>query len=418
MESYIGTEIVIPDDTNYEIPKQTFYEISIPLPHLNFSLKFQDLDINLCFNFNFDVKFTNMNIEIPVGFDLFKGYKMIASKYIEITPYYVLNPNWNIDLINLPEVNSITDAVKEILKSSFSAGFQLNPYFSLDINIGDIPITLQLGLKLPLVFDFNYDSQKCMFPYLSASISFPFEMHYYFSGIQIFDFDIISESENDITLIKFNIGPFCIGGSETFMEENNNFIHTPSETAFHITCTNFSEKRKEGIDPVLKQIRFSVRDGAVNSKILDQRFYPYTYYDKGQASDIVNVVHGIPLTGTMQWILNYKAPTTGLRLAGTSVSYLEFFKLYFVNDHTSTLHVSLLRDHEDKDLDVTNFTVITEKCQMIEPGKVFIRKYKYISFIPEKSFIGQYSMIYFTPEGKLNINEAHSEGPILIVMLH
>ena len=47
---------------------------------------FLGLEISLGAFFNIDIEITDVDTQIPLGFDYFKGYKLTATKYYEITP--------------------------------------------------------------------------------------------------------------------------------------------------------------------------------------------------------------------------------------------------------------------------------------------------------------------------------------------
>lgn len=341
---------------------------------------------------------------------------MIASKYFEISKYSKVNPDWKIELISLPEINTISDVAKSVTSSSFSAKFQVKPYFTLDVEIASINMTLEIGLEIPFIFDFAYNTEKCMFPYVTAMITFPFQMYYHFSGLSLSfeiefldisdSIEIIEECGDEKLLIVVSFGPFCIGGSETFMEGSDSFIQDASKTAYHITTTNFYETRREGIEPVNKQIIFSIRENGDYSPIIEQRFHPYSFYDKNQSNDVIMIVEGIPEEGVLQWNLNYKDSSTGFGYIGNSYATVNFSDLILENNHTKEILVSIVKNFDDPEQDITYFTTTLEKCQTIQPGKVFTRKWKYVSFLPYPENNVKYSMIYFTQEGKLFTNKA------------
>lgn len=255
-----------------------------------------------------------------------------------------------------------------------------------------------------------------MFPYLTAAVSFPFQMYYHFSGL-VLDFtieilqisdsiEIIEECGDEKPFIILSFGPYCIGGSETFIEGSDSFIQDASKTAYHITSTNFYEKRKENVEPVNKQIIFSIRENGDESQIIEQRFHPYSFYDKNQSNDVILVVQEIPENGFLQWNLNYKDSSSGFGFNGDSYAMINFSDLAFKNNHTEEIMLYIVKDFDDPEQDVTYFTTTLEKCQMIHPGKVFIRNWKYASFLPHVESNVKYSMIYFTYEGKLFTNNA------------
>lgn len=176
-------------------------------------------------------------IVIPIGFDIFKGYKITAYKYFEITPTSISDSKWEMTFGALPPGDSLSTALKNLLDAYFSTTLQLKPYLSLEFMIGDIGFSVEAGVKFPLVFTVKFDQKNCLFPHLNGSITIPIKMYIDFSGLVIDNYEIIKEYAKELEIYTLSPNPFCIGGSRSIKS-----TEVKPEYTYMLQNTNFKDK--------------------------------------------------------------------------------------------------------------------------------------------------------------------------------
>lgn len=239
LDATFGGEIKIPDDFYGNFTNIKVASLSHEIPGLGVSFDFLGLEINFGLFIDFDVIFDQINIEIPIGFDYFKGYKIKGEKYYEITENSIVNPDWDFIITNLPEKNTVSEVIKSIKSSKFNATIDLVSSFAFKFDIGDMNIGLNIGLKLPFQYNFKFDDQKCIFPYLLASLSLPIKMYYEISDLVIFSYKIFEYKYEESLLRTLNYGTFCIGGYNSGNSESNEDIYCTFDLHYKLT-TKFS----------------------------------------------------------------------------------------------------------------------------------------------------------------------------------
>lgn len=211
IDATIGGEIIVPDNFNGNFSNIDFINLPIAFPNTGCSINFLGLIINFGLFLDFDVIFSEVEIEIPVGFDYFKGYKIKGSKMFEITENSIVNPDWNFIVTNLPEKSTTNDIIESFKSAKFKVTVDVMPSFAFRFELGNNDFSLNIGLRLPFKYNFYFDDKKCMYPYLAASLFLPIKMFYRVSDLTVFSYQIykMKYEENHLQTIRYN--SFCIG---------------------------------------------------------------------------------------------------------------------------------------------------------------------------------------------------------------
>lgn len=289
-EGKFGAELVIPDDCTIEIEGKELFSLKNPISGLGFSAKFLGLQISLGAFVNFVTEFTDIGINIPIGFDFFKGYMITATKYFEITPTSISDSKWEITTSSLPSDDSLSKAIKNLLDASFTATLQLRPYLSLEFIIGDISTSLEAGLKFPLVLTVKLDKKQCHFPYLHGNFEIPIKMYFAFTGIQAFDYEIIKGAEKEIDIYTIKLSPFCIGRSRAHGEEEE------KETDdLLVIIDDIYEKRLNNAPQYLKKVVISKFGTSTSGSVSSSSFNFPTEENKMKMDRIFIIMFVFPI---------------------------------------------------------------------------------------------------------------------------
>lgn len=260
LDATFGGEIKVPDDFHDNFTNIKVCSLSHEIPGLGVSLDFLGLEINFGLFIDFNVIFDQISIEIPIGFDYFKGYKIKGQKHFEISENSIVNPDWNFIITNLPEKSTVSEVMKSIKSSKFNATIDLVPSFAFKFDIGDMKLDLNVGLKLPFQYNFEFDDQKCMFPHLLASLSLPIKMYYEVSDLEIFSFKIFESKYEEHHLKTLNYGTFCLGGDNS----------RNSETIEDIDCTfelNYQIQIKFSPNEICKNVILNIKEKYLNQNL-------------------------------------------------------------------------------------------------------------------------------------------------------
>ena len=211
LKAVVGAEVVIEDNTVKEIPGFNAFSKSIPIPAFSKTFKILKFEIETGLFFNFDIDFQNMKLQIPVGFDFYKGFQFFASKYYEITTYSVSGSDWKIDVSKLPEEDSLSDIIKTILSAKFTGEVVVTPSFSFKLNLGEKKFEIKFGVMVPFQYEFGFNTEQCQAPYLYGSLTIPFTGFVDLPEFKVLKCTIFKQTTLEKVFYTLPIGPFCIG---------------------------------------------------------------------------------------------------------------------------------------------------------------------------------------------------------------
>lgn len=140
LDLQLAAELKVEDNTqqNYDTNLELLTLLSLKIPKLGFSFNFLNFPITLAVYFKVDSDISNIKIQVPVGFDYFKGYHLIAKKSFSISTNSISNPSWDIQITNLPSKNSLTYFKKQIFKSNLAITINLKCYLSAVFELGKV----------------------------------------------------------------------------------------------------------------------------------------------------------------------------------------------------------------------------------------------------------------------------------------
>lgn len=254
IDGKLGAEILIPDNTKFKYDGKELYNIHIPIPKLGYETKFLGIQISVGAFINIAFDLLDVEITIPVEIDYFKGYHFQASKYFQITPTSVSDSSWDISMNELPQADSIKDVFKALLQSTLKATLQIRPFFSLELNIGDLETQLHAGLKFPFVFLFTHDTDLCKYPHIKCDVTIPMKVFCAFTGIKYKDMTIIKSYEQEKVFKKLELPSFCIGGKKF-----NSGSQTSALIGYQITNDNFYEELTPQTVHVKKHVKVCMK---------------------------------------------------------------------------------------------------------------------------------------------------------------
>lgn len=211
LNAVVGSEIKIPDNYSGSISNIVILSLSHEIPGLGMSFNFLGLEMQFGLFFDFNVIFDDIKVEIPIGFDYYKGYKIKGTKYFEISGNSIVNPDWEFVMTNLPDKSSTNSIIESFKTTKFYAIIDLVNSFGLKFVIGDVSLSIDIGLKYPFTYNFKYNDQKCMYPYLEANLELPIKMFYQVFGLTILYYTIFNSKYDERIIKTLNYGTFCIG---------------------------------------------------------------------------------------------------------------------------------------------------------------------------------------------------------------
>ncbi|KAK8897428.1 hypothetical protein M9Y10_015375 [Tritrichomonas musculus] len=278
---------------------------SIPIKGLGVSFKFVGIEFVIQPFIKCDAIMNDLSIKVPDKVNYFKGYELIGKKRIEITPFSIVDSKWDIKIYNLPEENSLDEVIEQIKQASFHIVPAIRLYLSIEIKVGGIETGFDVGLKVPFAFDFTFDRDKCLFPYLYGSINIDLKAFYNFAGIEVTYRDatkgfkkktksLIGSSSNEIGFFNINTGKFCIGESNKVVEGSSFVLQQGNDRSYFIKNELF-HCCSDLVQPVLE-----VRDDLQN--LIAIRKFPFrAYWHTNAGSHMIVTTSQLP---TLVWYFN------------------------------------------------------------------------------------------------------------------
>lgn len=211
IDAVIGAEFLIKDNSKFPIPDKTLFNTTRPIPKLGktFSLMGYEISIGVFFNFRTILK--NMELSIDIGFDYLQGYRMIASKFYEITPNSQFDSDWKVDISKLPEKNKLSDIIKTINSAKFVGTVELTISFSFRLSFGKNPFDVEAGITIPFQYQFNIDTQQCSAPFLKGQFTIPIESFITLPTFKILGYTIYEKNTISKEFYRIEYKPFCLG---------------------------------------------------------------------------------------------------------------------------------------------------------------------------------------------------------------
>lgn len=211
LDAVIGAEVLLEDDSKFEIDPINLFSISKSIPPLGKEFPLMGLKIKIGVFFNFKADLTEMSLNIPIGFDYFKGYRMVASRYFEITPKAQLSSDWKIELAKLPEGDTLADVIKSIDSAYFIGTLAIEPSFSFKIDIGDNKFEVKVGILVPMNYQFDVELAECQVPFLKGSLEIPIAAFIELPELKILGYTIYEKKRIEGVFYTVSYDPFCLG---------------------------------------------------------------------------------------------------------------------------------------------------------------------------------------------------------------
>lgn len=411
-EGKFGVEVLIPDDSEIEIPEVTLLERKIAIPSLGFSASFLGLEISIGAFMNFVIEIIDIKVTIPLGFDYFKGYKITTSKYFEITPTSITDSKWETTITNLPEVDSTKEVFKRVLQATFSATVQVRPYISLEFNLGSLATSLECGLKFPVMFDFTFNKELCTFPHLHADVSMPIKMYFAFAGLDFESYTLIDRAEKEILLVNIDLPSFCIGNKRMITDDEGSY--DPGTAALYVTMDDAYDERPENPYPFEKEVSFKFLDKDNNT--LSQKRIPLQYYDTVEKKQHDRFMISLNSeAASIEWSLSF---------VDYYYDYENYFYYYyelvksddtfvkqisdikFENETNKLSYQMGLRLDKNDDSDILRMTANIEQIPVVFIDEVYKRKTEWTLLYFYEASIVDYSLFCIDEEGNRYVDHS------------
>lgn len=234
IDSYIGAKFEIPDGFQHTFYTEWFKPLSLTIPNLGFKktfLKKYELAIGVFANLQATME--SLVLDVPIGFQYFKGLRFYGNKNILITPSQTLDSPWKYNFLQLGEDNSGSlEALKKTIKSAtLTANFPIHLYLSFNLTLGDIKTSLSSGINFPFHIVVGIDDDKCSFPFLTIKLVFPIQMTLTLNEFMFLKFNIWKKHSTILDIsAEFTIGPKCLAPNLAQLYYDKIEPENPTET--------------------------------------------------------------------------------------------------------------------------------------------------------------------------------------------
>ena len=214
LDSYVGAKFVIPDGFSHTFKVEKFKKLSLGIPNLSFNkklLKRYDLKIGVFMNLQASLE--SLVLDVPIGFQYYRGYRFYGSKSIIVTPSQTFDTPWKYSFVPLGEDNKgyAKDLLATILSAKLTATFPIHLFLSFDVELGDIKTSIDAGLNFPFQIVLGINTKACQFPYLTVTLVFPIQMTLTLNELKFKLINIWKEKKSLLDIsAKITVGPKCL----------------------------------------------------------------------------------------------------------------------------------------------------------------------------------------------------------------
>lgn len=397
IEGKLGFEILVPDGSLIKQVEINLKNKSIPIPNLSFKSKFLGLDISLSAFMNIDAKITDIEIDIPLGFDYLKVYQLIATKYYEINPNTVSDSTWEINLNQIPEEDTIRETIKSVQSSAFTATFQMSPYFTFEFVVGSLNSILECGIKFPFVCTFGFDKESCKFPHMRGNFEIPLEMYYDFSGLKSNDYVIIERKSDDFVFNTISSPNFCI---DTKRIINDEVDKSSKIIGYYIENDDIYEEKENGLVSQNKQIIVGLYDK--QNEPIAMYMYPFKYYEEKTKKDrLIFLYSSAELQNEFKWSINYCY--FDVVKSGDTFSK-KIADLNFDKKDETTFPVEI-QTRKGNNSDVTHLTATIKRVPLYYESQVYFRDFEYATLYSNGPLNANYTLLVIDQDGNRKIDK-------------
>ena len=183
----IGAEFYAGATNHFEFPDITLIDdIDIRIPGIGFNFKFLGLrfEFDLCLTFGVILK--NLQANLNVGVDYYRGYQFTAKRFICIKKHGKSDSGWQTEFSPISSGNTVESIMNTIETNAISAEIQLKQGIKLKIVVISILYSdLQFGLIQSFGIEFGFSPISCPFPYMYGLFSFPMKTYISFGGLYL-----------------------------------------------------------------------------------------------------------------------------------------------------------------------------------------------------------------------------------------
>lgn len=183
----IGAELLVKHGEYKKYPDiSLFDDIDLPVPGLSISFRFLGLPFEFGLFVTLGAVLKDMEKNLQVDIDYFKGYQLTAKRYICIKRHGISDSGWQTDFSPIPSGNVVEGTLSDLESNHIKATIQLKQGLKLKALVFNIISTeLEFGIIEPFQISFGFSPLACPFPYLYGRLELPLKTYLSFTGVII-----------------------------------------------------------------------------------------------------------------------------------------------------------------------------------------------------------------------------------------
>ena len=183
----IGAELLVKKSEYTKYPDIPLIDdFDIPIPGFAISFKFLGLKFDFGLYVTIGAVLKDLEKNLKVDIDYFKGYQYTAKRYICIKRHGKSDSGWQTELTPIPSGNIVDGILEDLESNSIKGTLQFKQGVKLKAVIFSIISTeLEIGLLEPFTIQFGFSPLACPFPFLYGRFELPLKAYFAFSGVII-----------------------------------------------------------------------------------------------------------------------------------------------------------------------------------------------------------------------------------------
>lgn len=182
----IGAEFRVKMAKHLSYPDFPLFDKELPIPGFGFNFRFLGLKFQFDLSLTFGILLRNLEADLYVDVDYFRGYQFTAKRVIIIKRHGRSDSGWQTDFSPIPSGSLVDGLITSLESNRLSAELALTQGIKLNVVVLSILYSdLQFGLVQPFTIEFGFSPLSCPFPYMYGSFSLPMKAFISFGGIQL-----------------------------------------------------------------------------------------------------------------------------------------------------------------------------------------------------------------------------------------